>query len=213
MGWLIMLIWVVLCWFLFFVKYIFFSLLRQIGWNWVVSELRVHGDLRDTVNWWCAPCNWRKKAVWKCRFWGISWRKSKMKSIGCWFNKLKSRDKAKSSKKEATNNGKEGSKAVTSEEAPSNVTKQKVAAAKQYIENHYKEQMKNLQERKERYGFHSSSINVLGRICCFFPHIYFGQKMWYSIFDFYFFKISFCSIICKCALFPLLPLHSCTIHL
>ncbi|KAJ9700715.1 hypothetical protein PVL29_006168 [Vitis rotundifolia] len=78
-----------------------------------------------------------------------------MKSIGCWFigrwfNKLKSRDKANSSKKEATNNGKEGSKAVTSEEAPSNVTKQKVAAAKQYIENHYKEQMKNLQERKER---------------------------------------------------------------
>jgi hypothetical protein len=38
------------------------------------------------------------------------------------------------------------------EEALSNVTKQKVAAAKQYIENHYKEQMKNLQERKERYA-------------------------------------------------------------
>jgi serine/threonine kinase 38 len=37
------------------------------------------------------------------------------------------------------------------EEAHSNVTKQKVAAAKRYIENHYKEQMKNLQERKERY--------------------------------------------------------------
>lgn len=37
------------------------------------------------------------------------------------------------------------------EEALSNITKQKVAAAKQYIENHYKEQMKNLQERKERY--------------------------------------------------------------
>ncbi|XP_024531369.1 serine/threonine-protein kinase 38 [Selaginella moellendorffii] len=33
---------------------------------------------------------------------------------------------------------------------PSNVTKQKVAAAKQYIENHYKSQMKNLQERRER---------------------------------------------------------------
>ncbi|CAN0885997.1 Serine/threonine-protein kinase tricornered [Linum grandiflorum] len=32
----------------------------------------------------------------------------------------------------------------------SNTTKQRVAAAKQYIENHYKEQMKNLQERKER---------------------------------------------------------------
>lgn len=30
------------------------------------------------------------------------------------------------------------------------MTKQRVAAAKQYIEKHYKEQMKNLQERKER---------------------------------------------------------------
>lgn len=37
------------------------------------------------------------------------------------------------------------------EEALSNDTKQKVAAAKQYIENHYKEQMRILQERKERY--------------------------------------------------------------
>ncbi|KAH8958653.1 hypothetical protein BDL97_06G036600 [Sphagnum fallax] len=32
----------------------------------------------------------------------------------------------------------------------SSITRQKVAAAKQYIENHYKSQMKNLQERKER---------------------------------------------------------------
>lgn len=39
---------------------------------------------------------------------------------------------------------------ISGEEA-SNITKQKVAAAKKYIENHYKEQMKNLQERKERY--------------------------------------------------------------
>ncbi|CAN8270960.1 unnamed protein product [Cochlearia groenlandica] len=35
-------------------------------------------------------------------------------------------------------------------EAVSNTTKQKVAAAKQYIENHYKEQMKILHERRER---------------------------------------------------------------
>lgn len=70
----------------------------------------------------------------------------------CWFNKLKSKDKLKSAKKKETSgNVKEGSKAPTSEEAPSNVTKQKVAAAKQYIENHYKKQMKNLQERQERY--------------------------------------------------------------
>lgn len=40
---------------------------------------------------------------------------------------------------------------TTDEETVSNTTKQKVAAAKQYIENHYKEQMKILQERKERY--------------------------------------------------------------
>lgn len=39
---------------------------------------------------------------------------------------------------------------VPDEEA-SNITKQKAAAAKKYIENHYKEQMKNLQERRERY--------------------------------------------------------------
>lgn len=32
----------------------------------------------------------------------------------------------------------------------SSITRQKVAAAKQYIENHYKAQMKSLQERKER---------------------------------------------------------------
>lgn len=67
------------------------------------------------------------------------------------FGKFWSKDESKSSKKkEATSNAKEGSKALGSEEAPSSATKQKVAAAKQYIETHYKEQMKNLQDRKER---------------------------------------------------------------
>ncbi|KAI4342666.1 hypothetical protein MLD38_027260 [Melastoma candidum] len=74
-----------------------------------------------------------------------------MESMRRWFNKHKSKDKAKSPrKKDATGNGKDGAKAPNSEEAPSNVTKQRVAAAKQYIENHYKKQMKDLQERKER---------------------------------------------------------------
>ncbi|KAF9677731.1 hypothetical protein SADUNF_Sadunf08G0137900 [Salix dunnii] len=74
-----------------------------------------------------------------------------MESTGCWFNKLKSKDKLKSAKKkDITGNGKEGTKTPISEEALSNVTKQKVAAAKQFIENHYKKQMKDLQERKER---------------------------------------------------------------
>lgn len=70
-----------------------------------------------------------------------------MESVGCWFNKHKSKDKARSPrKKEATGHGKDSN----AEETPSNVTKQRVAAAKQYIENHYKKQMKDLQERKER---------------------------------------------------------------
>ncbi|KAK9148846.1 hypothetical protein Scep_007603 [Stephania cephalantha] len=47
----------------------------------------------------------------------------------------------------------EASKQNTTDVVPSNVTKQRVAAAKQYIEKHYKEQMKNLQEIKERYDF------------------------------------------------------------
>ncbi|KAI5440315.1 bifunctional choline kinase/ethanolamine kinase cki1 [Lathyrus oleraceus] len=46
--------------------------------------------------------------------------------------------------------GAEDSDVSVDDESLSNVTKQKVAAAKQYIENHYKEQMKSLQERKER---------------------------------------------------------------
>ncbi|KAI3692804.1 hypothetical protein L6452_32627 [Arctium lappa] len=67
-----------------------------------------------------------------------------------WCSKLLPKDKPKSSqKREVKSNGKEGLR-VTNEEAPSNATKQKVEAAKQYIEKHYKEQMKNLNERRER---------------------------------------------------------------
>ncbi|XP_054804781.1 uncharacterized protein LOC129307870 [Prosopis cineraria] len=74
-----------------------------------------------------------------------------MEATRCWFNKFKSKDKMKSPKnKESTASVKEGSRPPTNEEAPSNVTKQRAAAAKQYIENHYKKQMKNLEERKER---------------------------------------------------------------
>ncbi|XP_068654721.1 uncharacterized protein [Aristolochia californica] len=75
-----------------------------------------------------------------------------MDSARSWFQKLQPRDKLRSStrKKDTSTNGKDGGKPPATEEAPSNATKQKVAAAKQYIENHYKEQMKNLQERKER---------------------------------------------------------------
>ena len=85
-----------------------------------------------------------------------------MDTVRSWLNKLKSKEKVRTSKnKETTSNVKEGSKAPASEEAPSNVTRQKVAAAKQYIENHYKKQMKSLQERRERYVFSASySVEV-----------------------------------------------------
>ncbi|XAR61084.1 Non-specific serine/threonine protein kinase [Bertholletia excelsa] len=74
-----------------------------------------------------------------------------MDSARSWFQKFQPRDRLRTSskKKEHTSMGKEDSKTLTAEET-SIITKQKVAAAKQYIENHYKEQMKNLQERKER---------------------------------------------------------------
>lgn len=82
-----------------------------------------------------------------------------MDSARSWLQKLQPRDKMRGSgkKKEAGGNG--SNEESTDEEALSNVTKQKVAAAKQYIENHYKEQMKNLQERRERwvYGGYFSS--------------------------------------------------------
>lgn len=80
-----------------------------------------------------------------------------MDSARSWFQKFQPRDRLRSStkNKESPSMGREDSKPLSAEEA-SNITKQRVAAAKQYIENHYKEQMKNLQERKERYVLHTS---------------------------------------------------------
>ncbi|KAK4418411.1 Serine/threonine-protein kinase CBK1 [Sesamum alatum] len=75
-----------------------------------------------------------------------------MDSARSWFQKFQPRDRLRSStrKKDSMgNSGREDPQSISSEEA-SNLTKQRVAAAKQYIENHYKEQMKNLQERRER---------------------------------------------------------------
>ncbi|XP_038896153.1 serine/threonine-protein kinase 38-like isoform X1 [Benincasa hispida] len=77
-----------------------------------------------------------------------------MDSARSWFNKLQPRDRLRGSTKKKDNSMGECEDCTATdqmdEEALSNITKQKVAAAKQYIENHYKEQMKNLQERKER---------------------------------------------------------------
>lgn len=74
-----------------------------------------------------------------------------MDSAKSWFQKFQPRDKLRAStkSKEPTLVDKEGMESISEEEA-SNITKQRVAAAKQYIEKHYKEQMKSLQERRER---------------------------------------------------------------
>ncbi|XP_048334970.1 uncharacterized protein LOC107433847 isoform X2 [Ziziphus jujuba] len=72
-----------------------------------------------------------------------------MDSARSWFHKLQHREKPVATKKKEAENVKDASKPPV-DDAPSNVTKQKVAAAKQYIENHYKAQMKCLQDRKER---------------------------------------------------------------
>ena len=44
----------------------------------------------------------------------------------------------------------EGGVVVEEEVLGSSLTMEKVKAAKEYIENHYRAQMKNIQERKER---------------------------------------------------------------
>ncbi|XP_058766652.1 uncharacterized protein LOC131640258 isoform X2 [Vicia villosa] len=75
-----------------------------------------------------------------------------MDSARSWLSKFQPRDRLRAStrKKDDVMGGTEDSDASVDDESLSSVTKQKVAAAKQYIENHYKEQMKSLQERKER---------------------------------------------------------------
>ncbi|VAH09167.1 unnamed protein product [Triticum turgidum subsp. durum] len=71
-----------------------------------------------------------------------------MDSARSWFQKFQPRDKSKSPAVPASHGKDPGKPPV--DDAPSSATKQKVAAAKQYIENHYKTQMKSLQDRKER---------------------------------------------------------------
>ncbi|XP_010540639.1 PREDICTED: serine/threonine-protein kinase 38-like [Tarenaya hassleriana] len=73
-----------------------------------------------------------------------------MESTRSWFKlRQQKTDQASPTKKGQEANLKNIGKPPIND-APSNATKQKVVAAKQYIENHYKAQLKNLQERKER---------------------------------------------------------------
>lgn len=77
-----------------------------------------------------------------------------MDSARSWFHKFQPRDKSAVKQPDgSTQVEKDATNPITiggEDEAPSDATKQRAAAAKQYIENHYKSQKKNLQERKER---------------------------------------------------------------
>ncbi|KAI3678796.1 hypothetical protein L6452_38099 [Arctium lappa] len=68
-----------------------------------------------------------------------------MDSARSWLHKFQPRDRLR--RRDSMGGGEDDQ--ISGEEA-SAITKQKVAAAKKYIENHYKEQMRNLQERRER---------------------------------------------------------------
>ncbi|KAH7654427.1 Non-specific serine/threonine protein kinase protein [Dioscorea alata] len=72
-----------------------------------------------------------------------------MEAARSWFQKFQPRLKTPPSRRKETDDRKDGKKPPV-DEAPSSVTQQKVAAAKQYIENHYKTRMKSIEERKER---------------------------------------------------------------
>ncbi|BAT16775.1 Os12g0290100 [Oryza sativa Japonica Group] len=75
-----------------------------------------------------------------------------MDSARSWLQKLQPRDKDRGKPASPTAARKDGAAAMAEdgEEAISSTTATKVAAAKQFIENHYKDQMRSLEERKER---------------------------------------------------------------
>uniref|UniRef100_A0A0E0J954 non-specific serine/threonine protein kinase n=1 Tax=Oryza nivara TaxID=4536 RepID=A0A0E0J954_ORYNI len=75
-----------------------------------------------------------------------------MDSARSWLQKLQPRDKdrGKPASPTAARKDEAAAMAEDGEEAISSTTATKVAAAKQFIENHYKDQMRSLEERKER---------------------------------------------------------------
>lgn len=86
-----------------------------------------------------------------------------MDSARSWLQKLQPRDKDRGKPASPTAARKDGAAAMAEdgEEAISSTTATKVAAAKQFIENHYKDQMRSLEERKER------SVPPLAHSACY----------------------------------------------
>ncbi|XP_022846773.1 serine/threonine-protein kinase tricorner-like isoform X1 [Olea europaea var. sylvestris] len=111
-----------------------------------VLLLAPYAILLNSVRWISSSADLKQVELWQEK------KPRQMETARSWFKKFCFREKPKppNKKKEHTTNGKEGSKMSVNEETPSNATKQKVEAAKQYIEKHYKEQMRSLQERRER---------------------------------------------------------------
>lgn len=102
--------------------------------------------------------------LWHQRYSELVILRALMDSARSWFQKFQPREKGVTKKSEmGLLDGLDDT-----EESPSDATRQRVAAAKQYIENHYKEQMKNLQERKERYGCRKTIFSPL-----FFAHFFY----------------------------------------
>ncbi|KAH7299019.1 hypothetical protein KP509_25G069800 [Ceratopteris richardii] len=71
-----------------------------------------------------------------------------MDQVKSWLQRVQKRARSFGKRKISRGSDCENKQAV--EELPSTITRQRVAAAKQFIENHYKSQMKIMQERRER---------------------------------------------------------------
>ena len=87
-----------------------------------------------------------------------------MDSTRSWFKKLQIKGRKEPGENKEIKDGNNAPKPMNMG-ASSNETKQKVEAAKQYIENHYKSQMKCLEERKQRYLL--QLFSVLSLLECF----------------------------------------------
>lgn len=91
-----------------------------------------------------------------------------MDSARSWFLKRQPRGDKVKSPTSSKKNEMEGAMDIPKapgDDVPSNATKLKVAAAKQYIESHYKAQMKCLEDRKERQLFLYFCWNMTFNLC------------------------------------------------
>lgn len=97
-----------------------------------------------------SPPSVRERELWGwgavvSRLLGSWWRRSPQKHLGFWAHQMLVEGERMEDIDEEAEAG------LEEEVLGSSSTMEKVAAAKQFIENHYRTQMKNIQERRERY--------------------------------------------------------------